>query len=145
MIRKGFVFLFMAMVLLMTACSAQTNSKDVGYWVLEKNRINEDKDVKEYVSYLQKNKDIRGYKEFTVSEGMKMVVVSLGSSEQGHQLDVADVKNSNGDTKLTVDVRKNKSNSSNEKNPYIMIGLNYKENHKLIVKDQNGTNFKKVD
>ena len=74
-----------------------------------------------------------------------MVVVSLGSSEQGRQLDVADVKNSNGDTKLTVDVQKNKSNSSNEKNPYIMIGLNYKENHKLIVKDQNGTNFKKVD
>ncbi len=36
MIRKGFVFLFMAMVLLITACSAQTNSKDVGYWVLEK-------------------------------------------------------------------------------------------------------------
>ncbi|WP_330937820.1 hypothetical protein VXF94_21285 (plasmid) [Bacillus amyloliquefaciens] len=144
MVRKGIVFLFMMTVLLITACSSQSSS-NVGYWVLEKNRVNEDHDVKEYVSYLQEHKDIRGYKEFTIAEGMQMVVVSLGNSDKEKRLDVAHVKNSNGDIKLTVDVQKNESNKTNEKNPYVMIGLNNKEDHKLSVTDQKGNKFKEVD
>ena len=74
-----------------------------------------------------------------------MVVVSLGNSDKEKRLDVAHVKNSNGDIKLTVDVQKNESNKTNEKNPYVMIGLNNKEDHKLSLTDQKGNKFKEVD
>ncbi|MCT6515508.1 hypothetical protein N0B30_23030 [Bacillus subtilis] len=35
--------------------------------------------------------------------------------------------------------------STNEKNPYVMIGLNNKEDHKLSLTDQKGNKFKEVD
>ncbi|ADM40046.1 putative integrase/transposase [Bacillus spizizenii str. W23] len=48
------------------------------YWVLEKDRVGEGSpDLEIYANYLQMHDDVKGYQVFTISEGKKMVVVSL--------------------------------------------------------------------
>ncbi|OMI04013.1 hypothetical protein BTA30_08495 [Bacillus swezeyi] len=66
---------------------------------MEKNRIHEESaDLEQYGSHLQKHPELRGYKVFTISEGKKMVVLSLGEKEKGKEADVSDVNISKVET-----------------------------------------------
>ncbi|MEC2111745.1 hypothetical protein P9F85_10855 [Bacillus stercoris] len=112
------------------------------YWVLEKDRLDEVTDIKMYVNDLHMHDDVKGYQVFTISEGKKMVVVSLGSSANDKKLDVSDVKYSPKETIVTV--KRKPAPKANEKNPYILIGLDKIEGD-LIVQDETGDRFEETD
>lgn len=113
------------------------------YWVLEKKRIGEgSSELELYANYLQTHDDVKGYQVFTISEGKKMVVVSLGSSEKDKKLDVSDVKYSPKET--IVSMKRKPAPEANEKNPYILIGLDKIEGN-LIVQNESGDRFEETD
>lgn len=110
---------------------------------VRKDRIGEGSpDLEIYANYLQMHDDVKGYQVFTISEGKKMVVVSLGSSEKDKKLEVSDVKYSPKET--TVTVERIPASKANEKNPYILIGLDKIEGD-LIVQDETGDRFEETD
>ncbi|CAN2251719.1 putative lipoprotein (fragment) [Bacillus subtilis] len=84
----------------------------------------------------------KGYQVFTILEVRKMVIVSLGSSEKDKKLEVSDVKYSPKET--TVTVKRIPASKANEKNPYILIGLD-KIEEDLIVQDESGDRFEETD
>ncbi len=133
-LRLKWVWLFVIMLLL-AGCQPS-------YWVLEKDRLDEVTDIKMYVNDLQMHDDVKGYQVFTISEGKKMVVVSLGSSANDKKLDVSDVKYSPKETIVTV--KRKPAPKANEKNPYILIGLDKIEGD-LIVQDETGDRFEETD
>ncbi|KIN26637.1 hypothetical protein B4072_4192 [Bacillus subtilis] len=111
--------------------------------MLEKDRIGEGSpDLEIYANYLQIHDDVKGYQVFTISEGKKMVVVSLGSSENEKQLEVSDVNFSPKETIVTV--KRKPAPTANEKNPYILIGLDKIEGE-FIVQDEKGNRFEETD
>ncbi|PJH93203.1 hypothetical protein [Bacillus sp. SN1] len=132
--RLKWVWLFVIMLLL-AGCQPS-------YWVLEKDRLDEVTDIKMYVNDLQMHDDVKGYQVFTISEGKKMVVVSLGSSEKEKKLEVSGVKYSPKETIVTV--KRKPAPKANEKNPYILIGLD-KIEEALIVQDEKGNRFEEID
>ncbi|NTU25623.1 hypothetical protein HPX95_05460 [Bacillus tequilensis] len=132
--RLKWVLLFVIMLLL-AGCQPS-------YWVLEKDRLDEVTDIKMYVNDLQMHDDVKGYQIFTISEGKKMVVVSLGSSENDKQLEVSDVKFSSKETVVTV--KRKPAPKANEKNPHILIGLDKIEGE-FIVQDELGNRFEETD
>ncbi|OIR60057.1 hypothetical protein BLL41_17660 [Bacillus sp. FMQ74] len=134
--RFRWVWLFVIMLLLLAGCQPS-------YWVLEKDRIDEGSlDLEIYANYLQIHDAVKGYQVFTISEGKKMVVVSLGSSENEKQLEVSNVKFSPKET--TVTVKRKPAPTANEKNPFILIGLDKIEGD-LIVQDETGYHFEETD
>ncbi|MDO8227410.1 hypothetical protein [Bacillus cabrialesii] len=133
--RLKWVWLFVIMLLL-AGCQPS-------YWVLEKERIGEgSSDLEIYANYLQMHADVKGYQVFTISEGKKMVVVSLGSSENDKQLEVSDVKFSSKETVVTV--KRKPASKANETNPYILIGLDKIEGE-FLVQDEKGNRFEETD
>ncbi|WP_286059206.1 hypothetical protein [Bacillus mojavensis] len=133
--RFRWVWLFVIMLLL-AGCQSS-------YWVLEKDRIDEgSSELELYANYLQTHDEVKGYQVFTISEGKKMVVVSLGSSEKDKKLEVSDVKYSPKETIVTV--KRKPAPEENEKNPYILIGLDKIEGD-LIVQDESGDRFEETD
>ncbi|PAC84156.1 hypothetical protein CHH85_00495 [Bacillus subtilis] len=132
--RFSWVWLFVIMLLL-AGCQPS-------YWVLEKDRLDEVTDIKMYVNDLQMHDDVKGYQVFTISEGRKMVIVSLGSSEKDKKLEVSDVKFSPKETIVTV--KRKPAPTANEKNPYILIGLDKIEGE-FIVQDEMGNRFEETD
>ncbi|MCB4340333.1 hypothetical protein BJQ93_02659 [Bacillus subtilis] len=71
-----------------------------------------------------------------------MVIVSLGSSENEKQLEVSDVNFSPKETIVTV--KRKPAPTANEKNPYILIGLDKIEGE-FIVQDEKGNRFEETD
>ncbi|AEP88989.1 hypothetical protein [Bacillus spizizenii] len=133
--RSRWIWLFVIMLLL-AGCQPS-------YWVLEKDRIGEGSpDLEIYANYLQMHDDVKGYQVFTVLEGRKMVIVSLGSSEKDKKLEVSGVKYSPKETIVTV--KRKPASKANEKNPYILIGLD-KIEEEFIVQDETGNRFKETD
>ncbi|MCO4852433.1 hypothetical protein [Bacillus vallismortis] len=133
--RFRWVWLFVFMLLL-AGCQSS-------YWVLEKDRIGEGSpDLEIYANYLQMHEDVKGYQVFTISEGKKMVVVSLGSREKDKKLEVSGVKFSPKETIVTV--KRKTTPKANEKNPYILIGLDKIEGD-FIVQDESGDRFEETD
>ncbi|MBU8610691.1 MULTISPECIES: hypothetical protein [Bacillus] len=132
--RFRWVWLFVIMLLL-AGCQPS-------YWVLEKDRLDEVTDIKMYVNDLQMHDDVKGYQVFTILEGRKMVIVSLGSSEKDKKLEVSDVKFSPKETIVTV--KRKPAPTANEKNPYILIGLD-KIAGDFIVQDETGSRFEETD
>ncbi|AUZ41192.1 hypothetical protein [Bacillus sp. MBGLi79] len=132
--RFRWVWLFVIMLLL-AGCQPS-------YWVLEKDRLDEVTDIKMYVNDLQMHDDVKGYQVFTILEGRKMVIVSLGSSEKDKKLEVSDVKFSPKETIVTV--KRKPAPTANEKNPYILIGLDKIEGE-FIVQDEMGNRFEETD
>ncbi|MCG8396103.1 hypothetical protein LWS67_05715 [Bacillus atrophaeus] len=133
--RFRWVLLFVIMLLL-AGCQSS-------YWVLEKDRIGEgSSELELYANYLQTHDDVKGYQVFTILEGRKMVIVSLGSSEKEKKLEVSDVKYSPKETIVTV--KRKSASKANEKNPYILIGLD-KIDGDLIVQDESGDRFEETD
>ncbi|MEC1732372.1 hypothetical protein P4T79_06515 [Bacillus mojavensis] len=133
--RFRLVWLFVIMLLL-AGCQSS-------YWVLEKDRIGEgSSELELYANYLQTHDDVKGYQVFTILEGRKMVIVSLGNSENDKKLDVSDVKFSPKETIITV--KRKPALKAIEKNPYILIGLDKIEGD-LIVQDESGDRFEETD
>ncbi|MFW2107022.1 hypothetical protein [Bacillus spizizenii] len=133
--RSRWIWLFVIMFLL--------NGCQASYWVLEKDRIGEGSpDLEIYANYLQMHDDVKGYQVFTISEGKKMVVVSLDSSEKDKKLEVSGVKYSPKETVVTV--KRKPVPKANEKNPYILIGLDKIEGD-LIVQDETRDRFEETD
>ncbi|WP_316273868.1 hypothetical protein [Bacillus halotolerans] len=133
--RFRWVWLFVIMFLL-AGCQSS-------YWVLEKDRIGEGgSELELYANYLQMHEDVKGYQVFTILEGRKMVIVSLGSSEKEKKLEVSDVKFSPTETIVTV--KRKPALKAKEKNPYILIGLDKIEGD-LIVQDESGDRFEETD
>ncbi|MDA1675582.1 hypothetical protein [Bacillus cereus group sp. TH152-1LC] len=131
--KKIFLLLFILMTMLLGACSFSVKNT----WVLEKDRIAEASDVESYAKRLQNDKvDFRGYKVLTISEGKKMIVVSTGSTDKTLELTKADVSDNN-----TTILVKEKNKKSDEKNPFILIGINEIKG-KLKVVNQSGDEFK---
>ncbi|MCY7830610.1 hypothetical protein MOD54_08550 [Bacillus spizizenii] len=133
--RSRWIWLFVIMLLL-AGCQSS-------YWVLEKERIGESSSELElYANYLQTHDDVKGYQGFTILEGRKMVIVSLGSSEKEKKLEVSDVKYTPKETIVTV--KRKPAPKANEKNPYILIGLDKIEGE-FIVQDEMGSRFDETD
>ncbi|MEG7381561.1 hypothetical protein V5785_20050 [Bacillus subtilis] len=133
--RFRLVLLFVIMLLL-AGCQSS-------YWVLEKDRIGEgSSELELYANYLQTHDDVKGYQVFTILEGKKMVVVSLGSREKDKKLEVSGVKFSPKETIVTV--TRKPAPKANEKNPCILIGLD-KIKGDLILQDESGERFEETD
>ncbi|HJF30346.1 MAG TPA: hypothetical protein K8V56_01040 [Sporosarcina psychrophila] len=114
--KKTFLILiFFVTTLILVACGGYTPDNN---WVLEKDRLNEDPEIENFVTSLQDNPDKRGFKVFTISEGRKMVVISTGDVERSLELD--NVKVDSGNTKVIL---KEMENKNDEANPYIMVGI----------------------
>lgn len=110
------------------------------YWVLEKDRVGEGSpDLEIYANYLQMHDDVKGYQVFTISEGKNGRGIS-GNSEKDKQLEVSDIKYSPKET--TVTVKRKPAPKANEKNPYILIGLDKIEGE-FIVQDEKEIALKK--
>lgn len=134
-LHSRWIWLFVIMLLL-AGCQSS-------YWVLEKERIGEgSSELELYANYLQTHDDVKGYQVFTILEGRKMVIVSLGSSEKEKKLEVSDVKYTPKETIVTV--KRKPAPKANEKNPYILIGLD-KIKGEFIVQDEMGSRFEETD
>lgn len=131
--KKTFVvLLFFVTTLGLVACDGYTPDNN---WVLEKDRLNENAEIENFVTSLQDNSDKRGFKIFTISEGRKMVVVSTGDAERAVELD--DVKVDSGNTKVIL---KEIENENDEDNPYIMVGISAIKGE-LFVQDTDGDSY----
>lgn len=106
------------------------------YWVWDKNEIDKEPGVRQYVNYLQDEKpDRKGFKMIDINEGKKMVVVSTGTDKL--ELEAVDVEVLDDETIITV---REVEADSDEINPYILIGLERK-NGKLKVFNEDGEEY----
>ncbi|MCT8136723.1 hypothetical protein H1D32_02525 [Anaerobacillus sp. CMMVII] len=109
---KKLSFLLLLALVFLTACG--NNS-----WVLEDHRLGELSEIESYVNELQTERVMyKGYKVFTISEGKKAVVISLG--KPGTRLDLVEVQSSSKDTVITI---KKTDDRTDYKNSYIVVGL----------------------
>lgn len=129
--------LYVCIGLLIAGTWAQYAFVDNDYWIIRKTPNEQVDDVDRYRSELQENEKLRGYKVFTISEGAKAIVLSLGNKQKGSNIEVVDVKNQDGTTKINV---RTFSNGSPERNPYIMIGFDHIEQDIQII-DTDGTMY----
>lgn len=131
--KKTFlVLIFFVTTLILVACGGYTPDNN---WVLEKDRLNENLEIENFVTSLQDNPDKRGFKVFTISEGRKMVVISTGDAERLLELD--NVKVDSGSTKVIL---KEMENKNDEANPYIMVGISAIKGE-LFVQDADGKRY----
>lgn len=126
-----FVFLYSAVMFV----------TQVDYWVVKKDSNSDYSDLGSYIHQVQIDPTIRGYKTFTLSEGNKGIVLSLGEEMSGNNIEILDVEEQQGYT--TVIKIRTFYNQSNEKNPYITIGLNRAQDE-IIVIDTDGTLYEQV-
>src|SRR5699024_1643020 len=65
---------------------AFANLNQVDYWIVKKTHYDLGDDVGIYMQKLQNDTTIKGYKTFTISEGNKGVVLSLGDDMAGNNI-----------------------------------------------------------
>ena len=140
--KKIFLLSFILMMTFLSACGSN-NDNEPFTWVLEKDRLVESGGIEDYVAQLQNEQpdyrpeltEVRGYNVFTVSEGMKMVVVSTGLSDKTLEFTGADVSENN-----TTILVKEVNQESEEENSYILIGIEEIKGE-LTVFNENGDEF----
>jgi len=135
---KKLVFTFV--ILFVVSYSAFMYLNKVDYWVVKKTHYFSAGDVGSYMQQLQKDTTIQGYKTFTISEGNKGVVLSLGEKMAGNNIEVLDVKENGRTTEIKI---RTFYNQSSERNPVIMIGLDRLKSE-IIIMDTNGTIYEKA-
>lgn len=116
------------------------NLNKVDYWISKKSHYSSGDDVGLYIQQLQKDTTIQGYKTFTISEGNKGIVLSLGGKMAGNNIEVLDVKENGRTTEIKI---RTFYNQSSEKNPVIMIGLDRLQAE--IIMDTNGTIYEEAN
>ncbi|WP_257967946.1 YesK-like family protein [Peribacillus deserti] len=135
---KKIVYTFL--ILFVALYGAFSYFNQVDYWIIKKAQPITGDHLDSYFQQLQNNAEIQGYKTFTILEGNKGVVLSLGSKMAGSNIEVLDVEEQ-GDTTL-IKIR-TFYNSSPEKNPVIAIGLNRLQ-PEIVIMDTNGTTYQQV-
>lgn len=132
---KKSVFTFV--ILFVIASSFRMYMNQVDYWVIKENRlaIGTSDEIGSYLSLLQQNPTIQGY-----SEGAKAVVLSLAEEMSGDNIEVLDVEENGNTTVIKV---RTFYNRSDEKNPFIAIGLDRVQSD-VVIEDTNGTVFKEA-
>lgn len=141
MYKSTFLILMIAITLGLVACNS---NEDKEYWVLDKSRVDEIPKVEKYVKKIQQEPTNRGFKVFTISEGKKMIVLSLGKVQEGYDINVSNVDINDAKTTVEVGVSKEQSYSNDEKNPYILIGLNEIKGD-LIVKKKSDDEYAEIN
>ncbi len=111
------------------------------YWVIKKSQYYLGDEVGAYFQKLQDEPTIEGYKTFTILEGNKSIILSLGEKMAGNDIEVLDVEEQSNTTIVKI---RSYYNQSSEKNPVIGIGLDrLKEN--IVIMDTNGTVYEEVE
>ncbi|EIT84876.1 hypothetical protein A374_14330 [Fictibacillus macauensis ZFHKF-1] len=128
------------LIMVVAAGSLFFTHSNVHYWVIEKTDHMGSEDALAYSKQLEINPSIKGYKIFTISEGKKGVMLSLGEQRAGNTIQVKSVKGQGDETVIEVSSTHNKSQ---EKNPWIMIGVDSLQSN-VIVKDVDGTVYEKT-
>lgn len=112
----------------------------VDYWIVKNPHFVSGDDVDSYIQLLQEDTSIQGYKTFTISEGSKGIVLSLGGNMAGNNIEVLDVTENYGTTEIKI---RTFYNQSSEQNPIIMIGLDRLQDD-IIIMDTDGTIYEKA-
>src|SRR5699024_4979348 len=112
----------------------------VDYTVIPKRALDNGDQVDDYIKAVQDHPKVRGFNTFTIEEGDKLVILSLGEDMEGNSIEVLDVNERNGRTEIEV---KSYYDQSTEKNPWIGIALNRIQDE-MIITDTDGTVYKKV-
>lgn len=136
LIWKKSVYTFIILIVVLYVSFDLINKVD--YSVGKKRNYGDD--VYSYTQQLQKDTTIRGYKIFTISEGDKGIVLSLGDKMAGNNIEVLNVKEQ-GDTTV-IEIR-TFYNQSTEKNPWIMIGFNRLKSN-IVIMDTDGTLYEEL-
>src|SRR5699024_6762085 len=111
----------------------------VDYFIAKKTPIDAEDEVDLYLEKLQNDPIIKGYKTFTISEGDRLIVLSLGAEMAGNNIEVLDVNERSGLTEINI---RTFYNQSLEKNPFMMLVLNRVQDE-IIIKDTDGTIYDK--
>ncbi len=127
-------------VLFVLSYGAVMYFNQVDYWIVKKSHYNSAPDIRSYMNELQQNPSIQGYTTFTISEGDKGVVLSLGGQMAGNNIEVLDVTEYGNTTEIKVRTFYNKSP---EQNPVVMIGLD-RIQPEVVIMDTNGTIYEEA-
>jgi hypothetical protein len=112
----------------------------VDYWVIKKSSYSSGDAISLYEERVQNDLSITGYKVFTILEGNKGIVLSLGGKMKGNDIEVLDVEEQGHTTLIKI---RSYYNQSDEKNPVIGIGLNRVQSE-IVIMDTNGTLYEEV-
>src|SRR5699024_6796660 len=74
----------------------------VDYWIVQKAEADNVTEVDNYLKEIQEDPEIKGFNTFTVQEGDKLVVLSLGEDMEGNSIEVLNVNERNGRTEIEV-------------------------------------------
>ena len=132
--------IFAAIILCTASYIAFGYFNKVDYWVVKKREYAYTGDYGEYVRNIKSDTSIKGYKTFTISEGDKGVVLSLGDKMKGNHIEVLDVEEQPGTTIIKIRTIYNKSE---EENPFITIGFNRLQ-PEVVIEDTDGTLYEEV-
>lgn len=129
---KKSVFTFVILFVIVSSC--RMYMKQVDYWVIKETKVFSDEE-ESYLQLLQRDPTIQGYKAFE-----QVVVLSLGEEMAGDNIEVLDVEEDGNTTVIKV---RTFYNRSDEKNPFIAIGLDRVQSD-VVIEDTNGTVFKEA-
>lgn len=119
---------------------AFTYINKVDYWIIKKTHYSSGDKIGLYEQQLQKDVSTKGYKVFTIIEGNKGIVLSLGGEMEGNDIEVLSVEEQGNTTFVTI---RSYYNQSEEKNPVIAIGLNRLQSE-IVIMDTNGTIYEEA-
>lgn len=138
LVWKKSIYAFVLLFVVLYSAIMYVNQTD--YWIVKKTHYSTDSEVNSYIRNLQSDPTIRGYETFTISEGNKGIVLSLGGEMAGNNIEVLDVTEYSGTTAIKIRTFYNKST---EKNPVIMIGLDRLQSE-IVIMDTDGTIYGKA-
>lgn len=120
--------------------AAYIDYNQVNYWIDDKTVQDQDGNILAHLHNIETDTSIKGFKVFTVMEGQKEIALSLGEKMAGNRIEVTDVENKEGQTEVHI---RTTYNQSEEKNPYILVGLDNEESE-IVVIDTDGTVYEEL-
>jgi hypothetical protein len=127
-------------ILLVVSYSTFMYLNQVDFWIVKKTHFDSDYEIASYMQQLQNDTSIKGFKTFTISEGNKGIVLSLGGKMAGNNIEVLKVEDTGSTTQIMI---RTFYNQSVEKNPVIMIGLDRLQ-PEIVIMDTDGTIYEEV-
>jgi hypothetical protein len=127
-------------ILLVVSYSTFMYLNQVDFWIVKKTHFDSDYEIASYMQQLQNDTSIKGFKTFTISEGNKGIVLSLGGKMAGNNIEVLKVEDTGSTTQIMI---RTFYNQSFEKNPVIMIGLDRLQ-PEIVIMDTDGTIYEEV-
>ncbi|CDQ39162.1 MULTISPECIES: hypothetical protein [Virgibacillus] len=136
----GKKLIYTIVILFIISYSALIYFNQVDYWIVKKTQYSGGDDFGSYTEQLQTDTTIQGYETFTISEGNKAVILSLGEEMAGNNIEVLDVEEYGNTTEIKI---RTFYNNSVEANPVIAIGLNRVQSE-IIITDTDGRIYEKA-